>query len=51
MAILAECGRRASPVAFSTVDGNGESRDLAALVHWSELLDAVVVRVCDVDVT
>ena len=46
-------------LASSAVDGNGVSRDAVAsavasavaLVPWSELLDAVVVIVCDVDIT
>ena len=58
LAILIKCGAvrlTGSPVASTEVDGISESPDAVAsavaLALWSELLNPVVISVCDVDVT
>ena len=58
LAILVKCGAvrlTGSPVASSAGNGIGESWDAVtsavALALWSELLNPVVISVCDVVVT
>ena len=58
VAMLVKCGAvrlTGSAVASTTVDGISESPDAVAsavaLALWSELLNPVVISVCDVDVT